>query len=93
MTMCTIRVELHDASWFDYSNLATNLKNCGITDVITANDGERFKMSPGHYNYDGWKSFDQVYNDTVACAMMVGKRHAVTVSHVSENRWIGLPRL
>lgn len=91
MTTCTIRVELHDANWVDYTNLATYLSNNGITDVIVADDGQRYKMSPGHYNYNGWKTFDQVYNDAVACAIMVGKRYAVTASLTTATKWVGLP--
>lgn len=90
MTMCTIRVEMHDASWADYTNLATYLSNMGITDIIVADNGQRYKMSPGHYIYDGWKTFDQIYNDAVSCANMVGKRFAVTASLASANKWEGL---
>ena len=91
MTMCTIRIELHDASWQDYINLATYLSQKGITDVIRAYDGSRYKMSGGHYNYLGQKTFDQVYEDAVWCATMVGKRYGLMVSDVSANKWTGLP--
>jgi hypothetical protein len=44
MIMCTIRVEPHDTSWSERNNLAAHLRNCGIMNVITHNNGERFKM-------------------------------------------------
>lgn len=90
MSMCTIRVELHDASWVDYTNLSTYLRNNGITDIIVTDTGKRYKMSPGHYTYNGPKTFDQVYDDAVSCAARVGKRYAVTASHVTANKWVGL---
>lgn len=91
MTICTIRIELHDASWQDYINLATYLAQRGITDTITADDGQRYKMSGGHYNYVGLNSFKQVYDDAVWCVSMVGKRYGLTVSEATTIRWQGLP--
>lgn len=90
MTICTIRVELHDANWVDYTNLSTYLSSIGITDTIANGVGKRYKMSPGHYNYNGPKLFEQVYNDAVSCATRVGKRFAVTASNVTTTKWVGL---
>lgn len=90
MNMYSIRVELHGATWTDYTNLAAYLSNRGIVDVITGNDGLTRKMSPGEYNYDGPRAFDEVYDAAKWCADLTGKPYAVTMSEVTRWKWIGL---
>lgn len=42
MNMYSIRVELHDATRDDYAELAENLSNSGIIDIITCDQGSQF---------------------------------------------------
>jgi hypothetical protein len=90
MNSYSIRVELHDATWADYVNLAQFLGNNGIVDTILGDDGIRYKMSPGEYNYFGPNTFDKVYTAAVTCAAMTGRKHAVTMAAVTTWRWVGL---
>lgn len=90
MTMCMIRVELHGASWADYTNLAAYLKNYGIVDVIEGSDRQRYKLPPAEYHYDGPKTLEQVYADTVTCTTMVGRTHAIVASEITRCKWVGL---
>lgn len=90
-TMFTIRVELHDATWRDYVDLANDLATKGITDVVTADDGSSYKMSPGEYSYVGVATIDAVYNAAVLSAAKTGRRYAVFVSEAVRRKWIGLP--
>lgn len=89
-TMFTIRVELHDANWQHYVDLAADLGSKGITDVVTADDGVSYKMSPGEYNYVGAATIEAVYNAAVASAAKTGRRHAVFVSECTQRKWMGL---
>src|SRR5262245_42614747 len=60
MSSYTIRVELHDASWQQYIDLANDLARKGITDQILASDGNIYKMPPAEYNYEGNAYIDAV---------------------------------
>jgi hypothetical protein len=93
MSMFTVRVELHSATWQDYTNLAKDLAVKGITDVITADDGKRYKMPPAEYNYVGNESIDAVYNAAVASAVGTGRNHAVLVSEAVRRKWMGAPQV
>lgn len=93
MNMFSIRVELEGANSADYSALAEDLGHLGIIDVITGDNGGRYKMSPGEYNYVGSKTFDQVYSDAMACAGLIGKPYSVTMAAVTKWQWTGLELL
>jgi hypothetical protein len=89
--MYNVRVVLHEASWADYVKLADNLALQGITDVLVADDGRRYKMTPGDYNYTGTATQQQVFNSAQTAANSTGKRNAVVVSQVISRTWAGLP--
>ncbi|WP_426168568.1 hypothetical protein [Pseudoduganella sp. R-34] len=93
MAMFTIRVELHDATWTDYNNLATQLGRQGITDIIQADNGNRYKLPPAEYNYVGNATLDQVYNAVNKVASTLGKRFAVLANEVTSRTWTGLSRV
>jgi len=86
----TIRVELHDANWQHYVNLAADLAKQGITDLVTASDGVTYKMSPAEYNYEGSATIDNVLDAVRAAAERTGKKNAVFVTQASYRKWIGL---
>jgi hypothetical protein len=90
MSAYTIRVELHDANWQHYVDMARDLATKGITDVITADDGASYKMSPAEYNYVGPGSIDDVLNAVKASAATTGKRHAAFVTEATRRKWTGL---
>ena len=93
MTSFTIRVELHDANWQHYVDMAKDLATKGITDVITADDGTSYKMPPAEYNYVGNASMQQVYEATAASAAKTGKRYGVLVTEAAQRQWVGLEQV
>ncbi|RYE42634.1 MAG: hypothetical protein EOP24_31945 [Hyphomicrobiales bacterium] len=91
MARFTIRVVLHDnATWADYEQLESALAARNITDVITADDGRRFKMPPAEYQCHGDLTSVQVQQICVEAATTTGKRHAVLVTESNSRAWVGL---
>jgi hypothetical protein len=90
MAQYIIRVELHDALWQHYVDMAKDLATKGITDVIAASDGNSYKMSPAEYNYVGSENIDAVFEAVRASATKTGKRNAVFVTEATRTKWIGL---
>jgi len=90
MPAYTIRVELHDANWQHYVDMAKDLATKGITDVITADDGISYRLSPAEYNHVGTASIDDVLNTVKTSAARTGKSHAVFVTEATRRKWVGL---
>jgi hypothetical protein len=90
MALYIIRVELHDATWQHYVDMAKDLATKGITDVIVASNGNSYKMSPAEYNYVGPENIEAVLNAVKASAAKTGKRHAVFVTEANQTKWEGL---
>jgi hypothetical protein len=88
-----IRVELHDATWQHYVDMARDLATRGISDVITADGGSRYRMSPAEYNYVGPENIDAVLNAVQTSAAKTGRRHAVFVTEATRTKWIGLEQV
>jgi hypothetical protein len=91
MTMFIIRVELHEATRQNYIDLANDLATKGITDVITGDNGNSYKMSPGEYNYIGDANIDAVLGAVQTSAAKTGRGYAVFVTQASQTKWLGLP--
>ncbi len=90
MSSYTIRVELHDANWQQYVDMARDLATKGITDVIVADNGTSYKLPPAEYNYVGSASADDVLEAAKASAAETGRRYAVFVTEATRRTWIGL---
>jgi len=93
MAIFTIRVELHDANWQHYVDMAKDLASKGITDVITGDNGTSYKMPPAEYNYVGNASMQQVHDATCASAARTGKRYGVLVTEAARRQWVGLEQV
>lgn len=94
MARFTIRVVLHDnASREEYEQLETALAARNIIDVITADDGTRYKMPPAEYQCQGEITASQVRDLCVAAAKTTGKRHAVLVTESKNRAWTGLDKV
>jgi hypothetical protein len=89
MASFTIRVELHDANWQHYVDMAKDLASKGITDVIVADNGTSYKTAPAEYNYVGNTSADDVLEAAKASAAKTGKRYAVFVTEATRRTWVG----
>lgn len=90
MSLFSIRVELHNATWAQYSQLADQLQKLGVVDTIVGDNRVRYKLPPGEYNYEGNGNIDQVHDAVLACANNTGCRNAVFVSEATRRRWSGL---
>ncbi len=90
MSAYTIRIELHDATWQNYVDLANDLARVGVTDLITASNGTTYKMPPAEYNYEGQALIDQVLNAAKAAADRTGRANAVFVTEAAQRKWVGL---
>jgi hypothetical protein len=93
MSSFTIRVELHDANSQHYVDMAKDLARQGITDVITADNGTSYTMSPAEYNYIGNASADDVLEAVKASAAKTGRRYAVFVTEAIRRTWVGLQQV
>ncbi|GIK33936.1 MAG: hypothetical protein AMXMBFR59_42260 [Rhodanobacteraceae bacterium] len=90
MASFTIRVELHDANWQHYIDMARDLATKGITDVIAAGNGTHYKLSPAEYNFVGNATADGVLEAVKTSAAKTGKRYAVMVTESTRRTWVGL---
>jgi len=90
MSMFTIRVELHDANWQQYVDMAKDLATKGITDVIVGDNGTSYKMPPAEYHYSGTALIGQVLESVKASAAKTGKRYGVLVTEATRISWEGL---
>lgn len=92
MGLFMIRVELHNASSQDYAQLAKNLANIGIVDIITSHDGRTFRLPPAEYCYEGQSTLQGIYNSTHTVASQMVSRFAVVVTEVGGDGclWDGL---
>jgi len=91
MSLFTIRVELHHANPVDYTTLANSLRSAGITDVITADNGSRWKLPPGEYCVGSHLSRNALADQVKNIASCTGRRHAVVVTEGAVT-WHGLAR-
>jgi hypothetical protein len=92
MSRFTIRVELHNATWQNYVDLAKHMAAQGMVDIIKADNGTRYKMPPAEYNYEGQATLKQVMDAVKSCAARVVNSYAVLVTESNGRLWDGLPR-
>ncbi len=94
MAKFTIRVVLHDnATWDDYEQLSSALAARNITDVITTEEGVKYKMPPAEYQCHGTLTAADVRDICIAAATTTGKPHAVLVTQSAARAWIGLKKV
>lgn len=92
MARFTVRIELHNATWDDYKEMYKHLEKQGITDVIAADDGQKYKLPPAEYNYEGNASRTQVLKMAKASAAKVSRSYAVVVTESAGRTWYGLSK-
>ena len=92
MTGFTIRVELHEATWDHYAQLARNLASIGVVDEITGSDGVTYKLPPAEYVYSGNTDANSVLDAVKAVAARTGRNYAVFVTEAVRSAWVGMSK-
>ena len=91
MVTCMIRVELHQARTAEqYQRLHQLLGRYGISNVIVADSGRRYRLPPAEYYYSGDATRDQILAIAKQCAAAVDPSYAVVVTQSSSVTWEGL---
>lgn len=93
MNQYTTRVELHDASWDDYTKLHAEMKRRGFSQTITADDGAVYELPPAEYDYNGVDTRAQVLEKAKQAAGAVKMSFAVLVTQATGRTWLGLKLL
>ena len=93
MVRYTIRIELHNATLAQYTDLYKHMAAEGFPDIIGAGDGTRYKMPPGEYNYEGKTTRDQVLVKAKSAAAKVVRSYAVFVTESAGRTWYGLKQV
>jgi hypothetical protein len=91
MKKFSIRVELHSATSSDYVALAEHLRQRGIVDLITDENGVTYKLPPAEYNYVGDATLEQVFASVESAAKLTLRNYEIVASEAVRRRWIGLP--
>lgn len=92
MARYTIRIMLNDATLDEYEAMYEYLAAQGITDIITSDDGTRYKMPPAEYTYEGNATRAQVLDMAKASAAKVVRSYAVLVTESAGRTWHGLAK-
>jgi hypothetical protein len=94
MASFTIRMVLHDyATALDYQLLSNALALNNITDVVMADNGTRWKMPPGEYQFVGNLTIQQVHNICASAANSTRKRHSILITELGGRFWTGLEQV
>lgn len=94
MASFTIRMVLHDnATANDYQVLANSLAMRGITDVVVADSGTKWKMPPGEYQFIGDLTIKQVHGLCAESGVITGKRHGILITELGGRFWSGLDQV
>jgi hypothetical protein len=84
------RVELHDATWSDYTKLHEAMRTQGFGLSIVGDDGKSYALPPAEYWYDGAITRDDVFSKGKSAAGSVKSSYAVVVTEAVSSTWCGL---
>jgi len=90
MARFTIRIELIDATWDQYTQMYALLEREGIVDVIADKNGTRYRLPPAEYNYDGEATKAQVLEKAKSCASKVVREYRVLITASNGRTWHNL---
>ena len=84
------RVELHDATWSDYTKLHEAMRKQGFRLSIAGDDGKSYALPPAEYFYDGAIARSDVLNKAKSAAESVKRSYAAIVTEAAGTTWYGL---
>ncbi|MFT8326877.1 type V toxin-antitoxin system endoribonuclease antitoxin GhoS [Gluconobacter oxydans] len=96
MTTFIVRIELHNASGSDYTNLHHAMSNEGFSNTIQAGDGKIYKLPTAQYSMKTESDMNTVYNLAKAASQQTinqsntSNAFAVFASKTIGNQWYGL---
>jgi hypothetical protein len=90
MAQFTVRIELHDARWDDYTALHSAMEQIGFTRHIRGDNGRTYRLPWAEYNGFGNLSCVQVRNIAQEVANQTGKKNSVLVTEAVSRAWSGL---
>jgi hypothetical protein len=86
-----IRVELHNARLAaQYEQLHTLLAQYGIVNEIVSDKGQRYRLPPAEYYYQGYHTHEQLLATAKQCAGVVDVANSVVVTESTVIAWDGL---
>lgn len=103
MPKFTARIVLHEATWEDYTNLATEMANAGFVDAISSSTAT-YELPDAEYNGDATDlqaALAIAEAAAKACGFSVapdtgwksGRKYGVLVTHSAGRRWVGLKKM
>jgi hypothetical protein len=84
------RVELHDASRSDYTELHEAMRKEGFALDIVSSEGTTYALPPAEYRYDGAVTRNDVIAKARKAAGSVKRPFAVIVTEAVGSTWYGL---
>jgi hypothetical protein len=87
MIQFTVRIELHDANWEQYTKLNEKMFQHGFTNSTTEKDSEQ--TLPVEYNYNGIVTKKQVLQKAKTIAASIVNKYAVLVTKSNGLTWYG----
>lgn len=91
MVSFTTRVELHNATYSDYTNLHAAMERRRFRRLIQSDDGRIFQLPTAEYDSQGNISATEVLNLAIAAANETGKTSSILVSEAISRQWYNLP--
>ena len=90
MPRFTVRVELHDATWRDYTDLHTEMRRRGFSTTISTDSGAAYHLPPAEYGYENSVTRDVVLEKAKAAAAAVRTSYSVLVTQSAGRTWHNL---
>ena len=90
MPRFTVRVELDEATYQDYTTLNASMEKAGFSRFITDPAGQVYRLPLAEYDYDGDRAAADVVALARAAAVAAGWRSAILVTEARERAWEGL---
>lgn len=84
------RVELHGATYQDYTNLHAYMGQEGFTNTIRSNDGVVYQLPPAEYQLVANCTAVQAHEKASSAAARTLKMFAVLAFEYSSAVWVGL---
>ena len=92
MSEFTTRVELHDASGDDYTNLHEAMQGEGFSRLIQGSKG-KYRLPWGEYNFEGDQDSSHVLEAAKRAAKSTGCEFEVLVTESVRRAWQGLDKV